>query len=250
MSPNLNQWLIYFQENATDKNNTPWECQEKLTQQEYKWIKNSIAAFQLGEYSEGKGLIRAVKQQTDIQEKEKLTDITRLFVKEEQNHALLLKRFMEKHDIPVVKTNWTDSVFRKLRKDVSYELSITVLITAEIIALTYYKALQNCTNSIVLKSVCEKILKDELAHVNYESEVLNYIRSQKSSSQKFIIICLHQLLFLGTIIVVYFNHRQVLKHGNYSFGAFWQACWQNFFVFFGTLPSKNIIKVSNDNLLP
>ena len=44
------------------------------------------------------------------------------------------------------------------------ELSITVLITAEIIALVYYGALQRCTASGVLEAICARILDEEAAH--------------------------------------------------------------------------------------
>jgi len=60
------------------------------------------------------------------------------------------------HGLPTIQANWTDAVFRRLRKNVSYEWSITVLIVAEIIALVYYKALRESTTSVVLKSNMQK----------------------------------------------------------------------------------------------
>jgi tRNA isopentenyl-2-thiomethyl-A-37 hydroxylase MiaE len=230
--PDLDAWLTVFERNAAVESKIPWETKEVLTNQEYNCIKNSVAAFQLGEYSEGKRLIKSAKKYARVHNVQKLVDITLLFIKEEQNHSFLLKRFMEKHDIPVIKKNWTDSVFRKLRKNVGYELAITVLITAEIIALTYYKALNNCTSSIVLKAICEKNLKEESVHVEYESRMLNYIRSRQTALRRFVTRYAHRSLFFGTMIVVYFNHKQVLISGGYNFSKFKQNCHKEFLTCF------------------
>lgn len=79
----------------------------------------------------------------------------------------MLKRFMQVHAIRTLKQSWTDTVLRTLRKDAGYEASITVLITAELIALFYYRALQVCTQSPVLVAIGKRILEEEAAHTRY-----------------------------------------------------------------------------------
>src|SRR5205085_5738703 len=116
-------------------------------------VGKSIAAFQLGEQSEGKGLLKAADSFAQNTDNPYLSQITRLFIAEEQNHALLLRKFMELNGIPLLKHNWTDSIFRRLRKNVGFELSITALITAEIISVVYYDAMNNATKSHLLKRI-------------------------------------------------------------------------------------------------
>ena len=55
-----------------------------------------------------------------------------IFIKEEQQHSRYLAAFMESQSIPRLQKHWVDRVFRKLRGLAGLELSLTVLVTAEI----------------------------------------------------------------------------------------------------------------------
>ncbi len=224
----LKSWHDYFMENSSSSGDIPWNDEDVLTAEEKGRIGKSIAAFQLGEYSEGRGLLKFAAEYAKREAGDHLIKITRLFIAEEQNHAMLLKRFMDRHGIELVKKNWTDTVFRRLRKNVGYELSITVLITAEIISMVYYRALKNCTGSRLLAKVCDKLLADEAAHVRYESELIIYMRNSRPALASRIIGLLHRILFLGTTLVVYLEHRAVLRGGGYNFLEFCTACQSEF----------------------
>jgi hypothetical protein len=228
MLDSLKDWHNYFVQNSENKGDFNWQPEDLLTEEEKDCVGKSIAAFQLGEHSEGKGLMKAADSFARRHENDYLSSITRLFIAEEQNHALLLRKFMELNGIPLLKHNWTDSIFRRLRKNVGFELSITVLIAAEIISLVYYDALQSGTKSGLLKSICSKILSDERIHVKYESEILNSMRQTKSTFLRAITAFLHRFLFIGTIFVVYVSHRKVLNRGKYDFSNFVAACWLEF----------------------
>ena len=238
----LEQWYQYYVKNAVTPDGIPWDTEEQITDDERDCIKDSIAAFQLGEYSEGRGLKKFAEEYARNFDDDYLLKITRLFIGEEQNHALLLKRFMTIHNLPTIQKNWTDTVFRRLRKNVSYEWSITVLIVAEIIALVYYKALRECTKSIVLKRICDKILADETEHVKYESELISCIRNSNPPLQKLFMISFHRFLYSGTVVVVYFSHRMVLNRGGYHAIRFWRCCMQEFRACFGSTRSNKLAR--------
>lgn len=242
MLPDLDKWLEYFRANALADDHIEWGAEGSITPEERDTMAASMAAFQLGEYSEGRGLMKFARAYAEEHNDEKLVEITRCFVKEEQNHAGMLKRFMEMHHIPLLTKNWTDTVFRKLRKHVGYELSITILITAEIIALTYYKALANCTGSELLKSICRKILSDEKAHVEYESSLINYIRREHGWLRRLAVVGAHRFLYFGTVLVVIFEHRSVVKAGRYTVMSFWASCWRDFNLCFNN-SGKSIIEL-------
>lgn len=224
----LKGWCDYFMANSVKSRAMSWNEPVELTDQEKRCIEKSIAAFQLGEYSEGRGLLKSAELFAKSIGNEYLVKITKLFIAEEQAHAMLLGRFMTINNIKLIRQHWTDVIFRRLRKAVGFELSITVLITAEIIALVYYKALKASTNANQLKDICNKILADELNHVRYESEVINYIRNGRPRIYRSVIKSLHKVLFLGTMIVVYTGHREVLNTGGYGFSEFRKACWVEF----------------------
>ncbi|MGH9902511.1 MAG: hypothetical protein ACRD68_11950 [Pyrinomonadaceae bacterium] len=231
--PPLARWLDYFIGNSADAGGIPWEAGGALTAEEKNRIGKSIAAFQLGEQSEGRSLLKSAGKFAERFGDERLLKVTRLFIGEEQRHASLLKKFMEINHIELIRENWTDTVFRRLRKNVGYELSVTVLITAEIISLIFYRALKNCTGSKLLEKICDKILADEAAHVRYESEMILFIRGLKKARARRVAGGLHQFLFLGTVMVVYFEHRKVLAGGGYGFIRFWASCRREFSNCFG-----------------
>ena len=228
MRRSLRAWLAYFEGNALGPGGIPWGAEDSLSPEEIRLIEKSVAAFQLGEYSEGRGLLKSAGDFSAHFGDRVLYEITQLFIREEQRHALLLKRFMLSHGMALLKSQWTDTVFRRLRKFFGYELSVTVLITAEIIALVYYKALKNCTGSRVLGAICDKILADERAHVRFESELLLYLRGLKSGARGRAVGWFHRLLYAGTVAVVYLGHRQVLAAGGYGPLRFWRSCWLEF----------------------
>lgn len=228
MLNSLRAWHDYFIQNRQAANAIGWNAPDTLTAEEKACIGKSLAAFQLGEYSEGKGLMKAAADFAQKHGWPDLIPITKLFIGEEQTHALLLKRFMALHQIELLKKNWTDTVFRRLRKNVGFELSLTVLITAEIVSLVYYKALQRSTNSLLLKGICDKILADEIAHTEYESAILNHLRQAKPAAIRRAVIRLHQFFLLGTVAVVYWSHKPVLNRGGYDLSRFFAACWLEF----------------------
>lgn len=228
----LKGWHDYFAENSTNKGGIPWNTDETITAEERRCISQSIAIFQLGESSEGHRLLEVARVFARKYNNKYLAKTTQYFIQEEQNHALLLEQFMTLHRIILIQKNWTDTAFRMIRRMAGYEQSITVLITAEIIALVYYKALKRSTNSVVLARICDKILADEAAHVSYESEVIRYIHNVKPSIIKWVAKLNHRLLFTAAVIVVYLDHQQVLNRGGYSFSRFWQTCWLEFTNYF------------------
>lgn len=227
-------WLDHFVANAPQGSGMSWTQQVELTGQEKRRIAKSIAAFQLGECSEGNGLLRSAKSFAQSTGNQYITRMTKLFIAEEQFHSMLLRGFMSVHDIPLITSHWADVVFRRLRKSAGFELSIAVLITAEIIALVYYQALRASTDSSQLKRICDRILVDESNHVRYESELINDLRAKRPRLQEAATKLLHEVLFAGTVMVVYSGHRKVLSAGGYSPIEFWRACWAEFSSYFSS----------------
>jgi hypothetical protein len=127
---------------------------------------------------------------------------------------------MDKHDIAKAKGHWVDGAFRYLRKLLGLENSIIVLVTAEIISKVYYDALKNATGSSLLKQLCVQILEDEDQHIAFQCYTLNLFFNKRNFLTKFISRSWHLFLMIGTIFVVWFYHRKVLKKGGYYFSRF------------------------------
>jgi hypothetical protein len=220
-------WLEYFEWNSEEPDTFPWQARETLSPLERMRIAKSIAAFQLGEHSEGSALIGFAQAYGDRMGFAVLPLVTAFFVQEERGHSALLGRFMEKHGIPLRASDWTDTIFRRLRKPFGFEVSVSVLITAELIALVYYRALREATSSRLLRALCNKILDDEKAHVEYESALIRF--AQGAGGWRTGAWRLGQrLLFAATVAVVYLEHRSVLRGGGFPWGRFRAACREEF----------------------
>ena len=153
-------WLDYFRHNAWPA--MPWDDPYRLTREERSAVASSIQQFQLGEGSEGNAIVqRAQRLAADAQ----FIPTLRLFIQEEQRHSANLGRFLDLHGILRLKKHWLDQAFRRIRRLAALELTVNVLVTAEIIAVPYYRALRNATQSPLLGALCGQVLQDEAAHL-------------------------------------------------------------------------------------
>jgi hypothetical protein len=213
---NFLYWEKYFIDNSSHFDEIEWELQSPLSDKEIELITTSIQQFQKGEQSEGKHLFSFAKTFPYPCYLETM----RLFILEEQTHARVLGKFMDKEGIARIRGHWVDDIFRWLRKLINLENTITVLVTAEIIAKIYYKALKESTASVVLRQLCDQILKDEDQHINFQSFTLNIFYQQKGKFRRFLSRSFHSILMVGTILIVWIHHRRVLKGGGYDFIRF------------------------------
>lgn len=192
----------------------------QLTESERRTITPSIQQFQLGEGSRGQRLlVRGQKYGRKVSDPLFAAALD-LFIKEEQQHSRYLAAFMDSQGIPLLQRHWVDSVFRKLRGLAGLELSLTVLVTAEIIAVPYYRALRGATGSPILKMICTRILEDEASHLKYQASMLARLVSTRPLPLQRALTNLHELFLRGTILVVWKGHREVLEAARYNFHRF------------------------------
>ncbi|MCI0675749.1 MAG: ferritin-like domain-containing protein [Phycisphaerales bacterium] len=213
------EWTDYFQVNRQSLAPMPNPA-DHLPDHERQLIAKSIAEFQLGESSEGKHLIRAAKAYAKRHSDPDYVVAIGLFIAEENRHARDLGRFMDSHGIERNRRTIADAIFRQLRRLAGLDTSISVLVTAEIIAQVYYRALRDATGSPVLKALCRQILRDEKAHVQFQCERLAIIRRKRGAAFNLWSRTLHRLLMIGAILVVWHNHGPVLRGARFSFRGF------------------------------
>lgn len=219
------EWLDYFERNACELLDVPWDLAGELTAAEHRAIAASLQIFQLGESSEGRHLSRCAKRYADANDDADYYSAIRLFIREEQRHARDLARFMTQNGIERIQKTFSDSVFRFLRKPAGLELSIAVLVTAEIVAQVYYPALQQATQSEILHAICEQIIRDETPHVQFQCERLAILRVGRSSWKRAICHGLQRGLMFGTLFVVWAQHRRVFRAAGQGFRSYWKNIW-------------------------
>lgn len=199
-----------------------------LTDAEKEAVISSVQEFQLGENSEGKNLHRLAKEYAEEDGDPDYLLAVEYFIREEQRHARYLQDFLASEGFGAIKNRWADSVFRQLRNLAGLEVSVAVLVTAEIIAEVYYAALKEATRSPMLRAICHRVLRDEEAHVRFQAERLAMLRRDRPKSGMTLTRLLHRALFFGAVLVVWRNHGGAIRRGGFDFRDYWQRCWKQF----------------------
>jgi hypothetical protein len=224
MLSDLAVWLNHFEYHAEQPRGLAEGLADVLRPEERALIASSIATFQLGEQSDGATLLRTVQRFAAAHDAPQLARIAELFVREQQRHAALLRDFMNDHGIAPKHRDWTDRVFRRLRRLAGLETCLSVLITAELIGNVYYRALETVTDCQRLKVLCRTLVADELAHVGFASQLLLDLRARRSVPGRAAVRLAHRLLFAAAAGVVFIMHHPVLGHAGFSLASFLKAC--------------------------
>lgn len=223
-------WEAYFAQNPRLVLDFSQEI--PLSVEERRRIFPSLRAFAQGECSDGSHLLAAASSYASRSGDPAYPPALTRFVSEENRHSSYLRAFLSFHgalprthpapDSPTEFSPLTefsrpsrlDHCFRRLRRLGSLKCELTVLLTAEIIALSYYDALSACTSSPALQSICAKMLADELPHILFGSQSLAKQRPRPWDS------LLRRLLMEGTLRAVWLPLRAVLSAGGYPFSRF------------------------------
>lgn len=223
------RWHSHFLRNQASPDNLPWYDPGLLCPKERRVVARSIRQFQLGEWARGRGLLRRASAHPLRSADPWFVPSLELFIAEEQRHSAMLGDFLDREGIPRLTDNWVDSIFRRLRKLAGLEICVTVLVTAEVLAVPFYRALRGATRSCLLHSICKRILREEAAHLDYQALTIGLLRRPLSRNARAIRSFFHWLLFHGTALLLWHQHRRVFRSAGWSFLHFWTRARRVFF---------------------
>jgi hypothetical protein len=226
-------WCVYFRVNRRRLIRIPWECGAELTAEERAVLIPSIQEFQLGESSDGGNLKRLARQYAAETGDLAYPQAMNLFIAEEHRHSRYLGRFLDLAGAPRLESSWTDSVFRRLRRALGLELMLSALLTAELIAKVYYRALYSASSSLLLRRICAQLLRDERKHVEFQVERLRMIRGRRSAWKRALSSFGQRVLFAATCLAIWKRHGAAMRRGGYGFRRFWCGAWAEFEKAFG-----------------
>lgn len=219
-------WCRTFRRNAETQNPIPWAAVADLTDGEYRAVVRSMAVFQLGESGEGRHVLKCAERYGRRAGDPNYVLATTLFLREEQRHAALLGRFLDEAGAPRIGRAWSDALFRWLRHRAGLELTMTVLVTAEILAKIYYAALRDATACLALRAICDQILRDEVAHVRFQQERIIALQHQDPRCVRRLKQLLHAVLLTGTACVLWVGHRSVFRAAGMGVRSYWRRVWR------------------------
>ena len=195
---------------------------------ERKLVAPSIQQFQLGEWARGRGFKRRAKSHPTLSADRWFLPSLELFIAEEQRHSRLLERFLVHEGIARLSNHWVNSMFRRLRKLAGLEICAMVLVTAEVLAVPFYRALREATGSSLLRSICTRILQEEAAHLNYQALTLGLIRRPLGPEARTIRFLGHWILFQCTTLILWQQHHNVFLAAGWDFRQFWNQARREF----------------------
>lgn len=221
-------WANWFKEFQDRQLQIDWNTMERIPDHVHATIAASIKQFQIGESSEAENLkakvARHVKKGGDPAYQEALD----WFIYEENRHARLLGRFMGLENMPKAKKSVSDSLFRFVRHLGSLRYAHTILVIAEMIAVPYYTALKNASNSPILTAICKQILLDEANHLRFQAKIIKMHLKGKSIWRKRRAKWIAAFLLEIALDVVWFGHGKLLKLDGYDFARFRKESFQQF----------------------
>ncbi len=179
-------------------------------------VARSIERFELGESGDGANLKRLAGQVGNPA----YTRAIELFVAEEGQHARWLGILRERFGGERLESHWSDSAFVALRHVGGLRREICVLLTAELIALSYYRVLPRAYEDPMLEAACARILLDERGHVAFHRATLSREFARMPAPARTAAVLCWRAFVAATAKVVAFDHRQVLALAGVSRAEF------------------------------
>jgi len=224
---NTQSWIHHFQTNALVHDQIRFEDHESaLPESVRKPLVHSLAIFQLGESGSGSRLRRYAREVAPLENFRGYQRAIDLFVCEEQAHSRLLGRLVQQLGGQLLKKQWTNSIFRRLRFLVNLEFAIQVLLTAELIAEVYYGTLYLKVPDPAVHAACRQILRDEMKHLEFQRQFLAERLVTFSPLGRYLWSCQFRLIHALTARVVAWDHRSCLKALGVSPVNFIERCHQ------------------------
>jgi hypothetical protein len=198
-------WLRLFDDRSGRELDAPLDApfRERPGREE---VAASIARFELGESGDGERIRRLAAETGDPA----YARAIELFVAEEGQHARWLGVLRKRFGGEKLTSHWTDGAFVALRHVGGLRREICVLLTAEVIALSYYRVLAQAYEDPVLAAACERILLDERGHVAFHRAALGLQFAEMRPAARTAAVLAWRAFVTATVKVVALDHRAVL----------------------------------------
>jgi hypothetical protein len=215
------RWLEYFRSNQSEPDEIPWEQSQPPTQTLQEILIPSLQQFQLGENASGLHFLELARAHGRDTDDPDFPEAIALFIAEEQRHSSLLARYLRRVGAPLLRRHWIHSVFRRIRHWAGLESKVTVLVTAEILAVPYYRAVMESARCPALRAICQRILREEAQHLLFQGNTLRRLQLERPAWWVSATHGVQELFLAATCLATWFEHRQVFATAGDGFLDVW-----------------------------
>lgn len=217
-------WVTYFEQNRLSRRPIPWTVGIEVAPHLRAPLIRSLQRFQIGETGEGRHLQAGAAATGDANYAAAIA----LFIAEEHEHARLLEQILNALDAPLLQSHWSDGIFMLVRHLLGLKLELLVLLSAEMIAKRYYRALYEGTHTPVLRAIFAQICDDEEGHIAFHCDFLGMAWAAQSPLKRWLIRNGWQLFFWLVVLVVTYDHASLLRAVHVPPLTFFHDCQQIF----------------------
>lgn len=206
-------WVAWFRENAVTAANRHLPVAQPDREPEVRAaIAASLPAWQLGETSEGRHLRLAAGKYAQAHGDSQFLEAVEFFIREEQRHGECLGQWLDLAGIPRKKRDLGDSFFRFCRYAIpNYAVWASVVVMVESMAEIYYAAVRRLTKCPRLQAECERILRDEVRHIEFQCEHLAFVRRELPRWLEAALRLTETGFYLIVCLAVWIAHGRLLR---------------------------------------
>jgi hypothetical protein len=96
------------------------------------------------------------------------------------------------------------------RRALGVQFEIQTLVIAELIGMAYYRLVRTGTQDVVLKQVCDLMLRDEVPHLEFHSQRVAAQQAPWVPLERALWAAQFRILFLAAVQAAWFDHRPAL----------------------------------------
>mgnify|MGYP000855398047 CR=1 FL=1 len=218
------QWLKHFEASAQRPRNVAWSGGVALDPHVREPVIASLQTFQRGLTSPGINL-RTKVHKSCTPEYAQCVD---LYVAEKAMHADLLMRLLWDAGSEPSSRQWTDFLFRHLRRRFDWARELVVLLTVEMAAVPFFRILANNVPDPALRRVLEIILEDQAYHLGFHIDHLREAMEGRSGVERLALQQLSAAMFGSTLAIVIADHRALFEALGYDKLKYWTDAWNLF----------------------
>lgn len=203
------RWLDYFRSNQAEPDEIPWTTATQPAGPNRAVLVRSLQQFQLGENATGLHFLELARAHARATNDPDFPEAIALFIAEEQRHSSMLARYLRQIGEPLLRRHWIHSIFRNLRHWFGLESKVTVLVTAEILAVPYYRAVLESTRCPALAAICQRILREEAQHLLFQGNTLRRLQIDRPGWWVTATHAVQEMFLAGTCLATWIEHRRV-----------------------------------------
>lgn len=218
------EWLAYFESNKKNKQPIVWPQYLDIPFSVRVPIIKSLQRFQVGETGDGTHLRQYAKTLNDPLYEQCID----LFIKEENGHAQILARVIELMDGYLITWHWSDYAFVTMRHLLGLKTEIFIILTAEIVGKSFYRACADRLPEPCLRAIFSDIVLDEIAHLKFHWSFMRKEMSPCPHFARWLIYYFWSAVFLGISCVFVVDHREALRALGRTPRDFLHECFRQF----------------------